>query len=79
MARCNDESLYTGYCTNPAKREKAHNSGKGAKYTRSRLPIKMIHIEEFESDTAARKREYQVKQFSKKKKELLVKTNSQKT
>ena len=40
LVRCADGSLYCGYSTDPIAREKAHNSAKGAKYTRSRLPLK---------------------------------------
>jgi len=53
-----------------------HNSGKGAKYTRSRLPIKIVYSEEFETLSEARKREAEVKKFSKDKKENLIYTSN---
>ena len=74
LARCADGSLYTGYTNNLEKREKAHNSGKGSAYTRSRLPIKIVYFEAFKTRSAAMKREYKVKQMTKKWKETLVKT-----
>ena len=43
VVECADGTLYTGYTTNVEKRIKTHNSGKGAKYTRSRLPVKLIY------------------------------------
>ena len=48
MVRCKDNSIYSGYAVNPYKREEVHNSGKGAKYTRNRLPVKLVYFEEFE-------------------------------
>ena len=53
VVECADGTLYTGYTTNVEKRIKTHNSGKGAKYTRSRLPVKLIYQESFDSKEAA--------------------------
>lgn len=53
-------------------REKAHNSGKGAKYTASRRPVKIVYSESFETQTEALKREAQIKKWSKAKKEALI-------
>ncbi len=53
VVECADGSLYTGYTTDLDKRIKAHNRGKGAKYTRSRLPVSIIFHEEFSSKEAA--------------------------
>ncbi len=72
MARCGDGSLYTGYTTDLKRREKAHNSGKGAKYTRSRLPVAIVYYEEFDTKEEAMRREAAIKKLSKEKKELLV-------
>ena len=74
IARCSDETLYTGWTTNVEKREKVHNSGKGAKYTRSRLPIKIVYVEECDSKIEALRREYQVKKMTKNQKENLIRT-----
>lgn len=43
IMRCADGTLYTGYTDDIARREAVHNSGRGAKYTRSRLPVKMVY------------------------------------
>jgi putative endonuclease len=48
-----------------------HNKGKGAKYTKKRRPVKLVYFEEFESKSEAMKREYKLKQLSKREKELL--------
>ncbi len=75
LARCSDNSLYSGTCIDVIAREKKHNEGKGAKYTRSRLPIEMIYHEEFGTLTEARKREAEVKSWSKVQKEGLVRNS----
>lgn len=72
MVRCSDGSLYTGYTTNLKRREKVHNSGKGAKYTRGRRPVTLVYFEEFETKEEAMRREAAIKKLSKEKKELLV-------
>ena len=55
MLRCSDGSIYSGYTTDPHRREKVHNSGKGAKYTRTRLPVKLVYFEEFDNKIDAMK------------------------
>lgn len=72
LARCNDESLYAGTCIDLEEREAKHNAGTGAKYTRSRLPVRIIYHEEFTTLSEARKREAEVKKLSKAQKENLV-------
>lgn len=72
LARCADGSLYAGFCADLAARETAHNAGKGAKYTRSRLPVKIVYSEECATRSDALKREYAVKSLSKEEKERLV-------
>ena len=72
MLRCADNTLYSGYTTNPQKREETHNLGKGAKYTRVRLPVKIVYLEKFADKSEALKREYALKQLSKAKKEELI-------
>ncbi|MFH0770334.1 MAG: GIY-YIG nuclease family protein [Candidatus Peregrinibacteria bacterium] len=73
FARCNDGSLYAGSCIDTKKREAAHNRGDGAKYTRAKRPVKIIYTEQFTTLTKARRREAQVKGWTKEKKEKLVK------
>ncbi len=72
LARCADDSLYAGTCVDLAGRESAHNSGKGAKYTRSRFPIKIVYHETFSTLNEARKREAEVKKWQKAQKEKLL-------
>jgi len=78
MLRCSDNSLYTGWCKDLDHRLKTHNSGKGAKYTRSRLPVKLVFYKEIENKSQALKEEIRIKKFSKKKKEELVKIFNEK-
>jgi predicted GIY-YIG superfamily endonuclease len=72
MVRCADGTLYTGFARDPDERVRVHNSGKGAKYTRSRLPVSLVYVEERESLGAALKRERQLKPWSRTKKEALI-------
>lgn len=64
LLRCRDGSFYAGWSTDPARREKVHNSGRGAKYTRSRLPVELVYRETCEDKSAALTREYQLKQLT---------------
>lgn len=72
IARCCDNSLYSGTCVNLQKREAMHNDGKGAKYTRSRLPVTFVYHEEYETLGEARGREAQVKRMKREEKERLL-------
>jgi len=72
MVRCADGTLYTGLARDPDARVRVHNSGKGAKYTRSRLPVSLVYVEPCESLSAALKREHQLKPWSRAMKEALV-------
>lgn len=73
MVRCNDGSLYTGYTVNSVEdRVDKHNAGNGAKYTKSRRPVTLVYVEEFETKEQAMKREYEIKNHSKIKKENLI-------
>jgi predicted GIY-YIG superfamily endonuclease len=72
IVRCADQSLYTGFAHDPVERVIVHNSGKGAKYTASRLPVTLVYTESCESLTAALKREYQIKTWSRAEKEALI-------
>jgi putative endonuclease len=73
ILECGDGTYYTGWTTDLKKREQTHNSGKGAKYTRSRLPVKVIYFEEFATSAEAHKREWALKRLTRKEKENLVK------
>jgi len=72
LARCADDSLYAGTAIDIQEREAKHNDGTGAKYTRSRGPVKIVYSEEFETLSEARKREAEVKKWPKLKKESLL-------
>ncbi len=73
MLRCNDESLYTGVTTNITQRVFEHNNtAKGAKYTRCRRPVCLVYEEKAPSRSEACKREYQIKQMGKSKKEKML-------
>jgi predicted GIY-YIG superfamily endonuclease len=72
IVRCADGTLYTGLARDPHARVKVHNSGKGAKYTRSRLPVSLVYVEECGSLSAALKRERQLKPWSRARKEALI-------
>ena len=72
MVRCKDNSLYVGWTNNLEKRMKAHNEGKGAKYTKPRLPVELVYFEEFATKQEAMSREYHLKKLSHKEKEMLI-------
>lgn len=69
---CSDGTFYTGWTNDLERRLKAHNSGKGGKYTRVRLPVELVYFEEFEDKIEAQKREYAIKQLKRSEKEALV-------
>ena len=72
LVRCSDGSLYCGWTTDPEGRLAAHNSGRGAKYTRSRLPVKLVYTEAYEDRREAQSREWHIKQMSHTEKEKLI-------
>ncbi len=72
ILRCADDSYYTGYTTDPARRVAEHNAGDGAKYTRGRTPVKLVYLEAHGSKSDAMGREYEIKQYSRAEKEALV-------
>ena len=71
ILRCADGTYYTGWTTDPDRRLKAHNSGKGSKYTRSRLPVELVHLEQFETKEEAMSREWHIKHMTRQKKQAL--------
>jgi uncharacterized protein (TIGR02453 family) len=72
LARCADGSLYTGVTTDPARRERAHNRGLGGAYTRSRRPVRLVHLEPARDRGAALRRELAIKRLSRTEKEGLM-------
>ncbi len=72
ILRCKDGSLYTGWTNDFEKRLEAHNSGKGAKYTRGRGPVVPVYLEYLPDKISATKREAEIKKLPLKKKQLLL-------
>lgn len=72
ILKCNDDTFYTGWTNDLEKRVACHNSGKGARYTKTRLPVSLIYYETFETKQEAMKREYAIKQMTRKQKEKLI-------
>ncbi|MFA4954445.1 MAG: GIY-YIG nuclease family protein [Patescibacteria group bacterium] len=68
ILRCADKTLYTGITKDLKKRITCHNTGKGAKYTRARLPVRLVHQEKMKNESAARKREAAIKKLKRKEK-----------
>lgn len=69
---CGDGSLYTGWTNDLEKRVKTHNAGQGAKYTRSRLPVRLVYFEAFADKREAQSREYQIKKLTRAQKLALI-------
>ena len=72
LLRCADDTLYCGWTTDLEHRVRVHNSGRGAKYTRSRLPVKLVYFEEFEDRQEALSREWHLKRLTREQKLALI-------
>ena len=72
ILECADGTYYCGWTNDLEKRIKTHNAGKGGKYTRARLPVKLVYYEEFDKKEEAQSREWHIKRLSRKEKEVLV-------
>ena len=72
ILECNDKSLYTGWTVDIDNRLKCHNEGKASKYTRARLPVELVYLEEYSDKIQAQKREWQIKQLTRKEKLGLI-------
>ena len=72
ILRCADGSLYTGWTNDLEKRVKTHNAGRGAKYTKTRLPVELVYYEEYEEKGEALSREFSIKKLKKTDKEKLI-------
>lgn len=77
ILRCSDSSLYTGVTTDLEKRIQTHTKGKGSRYVRSRLPCKLVYTEMYLTRSEAQKREFAIKQMTKRKKEQLIQDRNQ--
>ena len=72
ILRCADGTLYTGWTADIDARVCAHNAGRGAKYTKSKLPVTLIYQETFDTKSEALKREVQIKRLSRREKLALI-------
>lgn len=79
MLRCRDDSLYCGWTTDLESRIVQHNAGKGAKYTRSRLPVKLVYFEMYEDRHEALSREWHLKHMKREEKLKLTEGREGKT
>lgn len=76
ILRCADGTLYTGWTNDIEKRLAAHNAGKGAKYTKPRLPVELVYYEAHGTKEEAMSREYEIKQLTRTQKETLIASGS---
>jgi putative endonuclease len=76
MVECADGSLYTGWTTDPNRREKEHNTGRGGFYTRVRRPVRLVFVEEQLDRSTAQKREYALKRLTRAQKEALIESSA---
>ena len=72
IVECADGSLYCGWTNDLEKRIKDHNAGKGAKYTKTRLPVKLVYFEEFDTKEEAMSREWHIKQLRREEKLKMI-------
>jgi len=79
IVRCADGSLYTGYARDPKRRVAMHNTGRGARYTSGRRPVRLVYSERFRTIGKALKREYQLKQLPRVEKEALIESKGVKS
>lgn len=73
LLKCADDTLYCGYTNDLIARVKTHNDGKGAKYTKGRLPVQLVFYEQFETKSQALKREHKIKKMTRQEKIELCK------
>jgi putative endonuclease len=72
ILECSDGTYYTGWTTDPERRVRQHNRGTGARYTRSRLPVRLVYVEELPDKVSAMKREREVKSLPRQEKMKLM-------
>jgi putative endonuclease len=71
IVECADGTYYTGWAIDPEKRVQVHNKGRGAKYTKTRRPVKLVYVEEQPDRSTALKRERAIKKMTREKKQKL--------
>jgi putative endonuclease len=74
ILECADGTYYTGWTTDPQRRLRQHNHGNGARYTRSRRPVRLVYVEEQPDRGSAMRREVQIKRMSRVAKKKLIKS-----
>jgi len=72
ILECADGSYYTGWTTDPGRRLNAHNAGRGARYTRSRRPVRLVLLEPHDNRSSAMKRERAIKTMTRARKQMLI-------
>lgn len=72
ILECADGTYYTGWTTDPPRRERQHNLGRGARYTRARRPVRLVYIEEQTDQPSAMRREHAIKKLSRRRKSRLI-------
>ena len=72
IVECSDGTFYTGWTTDPERRVKTHNAGRGARYTRTRRPVKLVYLEPQPDKVSALKRERAIKAMTRQKKQNLI-------
>ncbi|MFT4889184.1 MAG: putative endonuclease [Halobacteriales archaeon] len=77
VLECADGTFYTGYTTDLERRVREHDAGEGAKYTRGRTPVSVVHVERFDSRSAAMTREHEIKSLARAAKERLVESSTE--
>ena len=75
MVECQDGSYYTGWTVDPVRREKQHNLGRGAKYTRQHRPVHLVYLEEVPDHSSALKRERAIKKMTHDQKRKMIEKN----
>jgi len=72
ILECADGTYYTGWTVDPERRLTAHNKGRGARYTRTRCPVKLVYVEELPDQKSAMKREIAIKRMKRERKVKLI-------
>jgi len=75
MVHCANDAYYTGWTTDPLRRVKEHNAGRGARYTKMHGPVALVYVEEVEDHVAALKREAEIKKYTHAKKAVMANEN----
>jgi len=73
IVECSDGTLYTGWTTDPQCRVETHNAGRGARYTRTRRPVRLVYLEPQPDKVSAMKRERAIKTMARQRKIQLIK------